>query len=241
MSNATLEATKIFTALAGDTVGRDEAGNIYYRSSCTRCSGQGIIQGYYYVQGGVCFKCNGNGGFGPWIAEEVWNAEVARKQAQAEKRQEAKARKLAREAQANLENVLSAYGADLFEGLCDESPAFVRDILDKARRWGSISEAQANAVRKALAPKPAKEEQALLAPLPVGRVKITGKILRVKTQDSPWGTQTKILVQNENGWKVYGTFPAGLEAGEGDEVSFTATVEAKPGEAGFGFFSRPKA
>lgn len=239
MSAATLEANRIFTALAGDTVGRDEAGNTYYRSACGRCGGQGIIQGYYFNQGGICFKCNGNGGFGPWIAEDVWNAEVARKQAQAEKRQEAKARKIAREAQANLENVLSAHGADLFEGLTDESPAFVRDILNKASRFGSISEAQASAVRKALAPKP-EQQEAEAKPVPCGRVRLTGKILRIKSQDSPWGTQTKMLLQGD-GWKVYGTFPAGLEGNEGDEVSFTATVEAKPGEPSFGFFSRPKA
>ena len=128
----------------------------------------------------------------------------------------------------------------VFDGFdVDTAPVFVKDIRDKAARYGSISEAQANAVRKALAPKPAAE-QVEGKPVPEGRVRLTGKILRITSQDSPWGRQTKMLLQGD-GWKVYGTYPAGLEAGEGDEVSFTATVEAKPGESSFGFFSRPKA
>lgn len=236
--NATLEATKINACAGSRTVGHDGEGNTYYRSSCGRCGGQGVIQGYYYNQGGVCFACNGSGGLGFWVPQAEWEALEAKKEQARVKRQEAKARKQAREAQANLDAVLSQHGADLFEGLSDESPAFVRDIYGKAVRFGSISEAQANAVRKALAPKEAPAAPEALICVPAGRQQITGTILRFKSVESAFGRTLKMLVQCQ-GYKVFGTVPSGIEANEGDEVSFTATVEPK--EPGFGFFSRPKA
>lgn len=33
----------------------------FYDNTCPRCGGTGHLHGYEYVQGGVCFKCNGSG------------------------------------------------------------------------------------------------------------------------------------------------------------------------------------
>ncbi len=35
-------------------------GNLVVISGCDRCGGSGNIKDYKHIQGGICFKCNGN-------------------------------------------------------------------------------------------------------------------------------------------------------------------------------------
>lgn len=89
-----------------------------------------------------------------------------------------------------------------------------------------------------------------------GRVEITGRILSIKTIDSDYGPQDKMLVEvdGEGGsFKLYGTAPAKLyDESErlglatpyfttlrGMTVSFVAKVERSRKDETFGFFSRP--
>ena len=72
---------------------------------------------------------------------------------------------------------------------------------------------------------------------PVGKVTVTGKVVTTKEQSSQFGTTVKCLVVSPDGWKVWGTLPAGYE--KGDMVRFNATVEGKDGDPLFGFYKRP--
>lgn len=96
------------------------------------------------------------------------------------------------------------------------------------------------------------ERDAARADLPVftGRVTIEGSVISTKVVDSQYGPTTKMLVEHETGWKVWGTVPSDLlcitdaSGGQrslqyGDEVRFTASVQKSDKDPKFGFFNRP--
>lgn len=100
--------------------------------------------------------------------------------------------------------------------------------------------------REYVARKKAEADALAAAPLaPEGAQTVRGKILNVKIAETDFGRQFKMLVQVQDGNKVYGTAPAGLwntsdeyEQMRGAEIEFTATFTRK--EEHFSFFSRPR-
>lgn len=140
--------------------------------------------------------------------------------------------------------------------------SFIADVARKLRIYGELSERQIDAVRNSLvrdqqfAARKAAEAASpkVLIPVVEGKQTITGEVLTVKWQDSDFGGSLKMLVKDDRGFKVWGTVPRSLDysarnhetnefietkAARGDRVAFSATVEAKAGEVGFGFFKRP--
>lgn len=76
-------------------------------------------------------------------------------------------------------------------------------------------------------------------PADAGRIVITGEVVSLKTVESDYGTQFKMLVRDDRGFKVYGTEPSSINPGKGERVTFTARVERSKDDDYFGFFSRP--
>ena len=75
---------------------------------------------------------------------------------------------------------------------------------------------------------------------PEGRVVITGTVLAFKRQESMYGDVLKMLVQDDRGFRVWGSVPVSLEDAERESrITFTATVTASDKDAKFGFFKRP--
>ena len=75
---------------------------------------------------------------------------------------------------------------------------------------------------------------------PEGRVVITGTVLAFKRQESIYGDVLKMLVQDDRGFRVWGSVPASLEDAERESrITFTATVTVSDKDAKFGFFKRP--
>ena len=75
---------------------------------------------------------------------------------------------------------------------------------------------------------------------PEGRVVITGTVLAFKRQESMYGDVLKMLVQDDRGFRVWGSVPLSLEDAERESrITFTATVTASDKDAKFGFFKRP--
>ena len=74
---------------------------------------------------------------------------------------------------------------------------------------------------------------------PEGRVEITGIVLALKMQQSEYGETLKMLVQDDRGFRVWGTVPLSLDCNREDRVRFTATVQQSDKDAKFGFFKRP--
>lgn len=126
----------------------------------------------------------------------------------------------------------------------------IKDIVSKLIRYGSISDAQTNFVTNLIAKidqRPIveaarKAEYDAAGPAPVGRQTVSGIVLSKKTVErnafyyGDSGLQTKLLIQLENGSKVYGNSFACVE--RGDKVCFKATFEQSKDDVKFGFWKR---
>lgn len=126
--------------------------------------------------------------------------------------------------------------------------SFYADLLAKLGRYGELSLNQAAAVERNMARDIEARDRKLAeatierGPVPTGRIEITGKVLTTKWVEGFAYNQStlKMLVELDNGSKVWGTVPSRISDLErGDTVSFTATVEASNDDASFGFFKRP--
>lgn len=128
-----------------------------------------------------------------------------------------------------------------------ERSGFLADVWSNLRRYGSLTDAQeeavvrvAGSIREADARREA-EKNLPVVPVIEGRVTVTGTVLTTKVQNSIYGETLKMLVRDDRGFKVWGTVPAAL-AGEGlkgARVTFTATVERSRDDEAFGFYKRP--
>lgn len=129
-----------------------------------------------------------------------------------------------------------------------EDHYILADMAAKLSRYGSLSEKQsafalrlAEETKERLAEK--AEQEAAKRPIPEEikgkRVELTGRVLTTKWQENAYGGSLKMLLLEERGFKLWGTVPSALNAGKGDDVTFTAEVEASEDDEAFGFFSRP--
>jgi len=132
----------------------------------------------------------------------------------------------------------------------------ISDIVGKLIKYGSISEKQTAFIGKLLAQiaeRPARKaafeaKAAAALPLPVSedRIQITGKVVSIKEPQPysyggqvPMFEQTRMLVESDDGWKVFGTKPSALDIERGDRVTFIAKIKPSRNDPKFGFFSRP--
>lgn len=120
---------------------------------------------------------------------------------------------------------------------------FVKDVLAKLDKYGSLSDAQVSAVVKSMArdlgfeAQKAAEATEVKGDAPVGRVAVTGVVVSVKIQESDFGPVHKMLVKLENNSRVWVTAPAGVE--RGDTITVRATWTPKNDDKSFAFGSRP--
>ena len=123
----------------------------------------------------------------------------------------------------------------------------ITDIVGKLVHYGSVSDKALAFAESLLAKIPQRAEiaaqraaeQEAAAPCPTGRIVVTGTILSIKAQDSPWGLVNKMLVRDDSGFKVWVTCPAQAEGQRGSKVTFTATIEPSRDDPKFGFGKRP--
>lgn len=122
-----------------------------------------------------------------------------------------------------------------------------QDVID-AKHIGTLISAESAMVRAVEAEAARADADANKCAIPeVGRIVITGEILRMKYTDTPYGETHKMLVQvttDAGVYKLWGSVPSALDgevgfAEQGDTVTFTATVERSHNDEAFGFFKRP--
>ena len=129
---------------------------------------------------------------------------------------------------------------------------FYSSLAQSYRRYGSFTERQEAALKRSLIQYHERNEsivarratRTVTSPIPTGRVTIVGRVITTKWVENDFGGSLKMLVQSEQGWRVFGTVPSRLadllrdvKTPAGAKVAFTANVQPK--EADFGFFSRP--
>ncbi len=131
-----------------------------------------------------------------------------------------------------------------------------------------FSEKMINALKVQIAERAARAAAKAEAPAVVeGRQVLSGEIVSIKTVENDFGSATKVVIQEDRGFRLYGTLQKDIaheiywalhekleadgysiydqgpevwfEAAKGKKVSFTATVEVSKDDHSFGFFSRP--
>jgi len=103
----------------------------------------------------------------------------------------------------------------------------VRDAEQKAQEIKKLAEEERQRQYDAA---PAIEE---------GRQSFVGEVLTTKWQDSFYGPVYKMLVQDDRGFKLWGTCPNAIDPSRGDRVAFVATATPSDDDPKFGFFKRP--
>jgi hypothetical protein len=126
---------------------------------------------------------------------------------------------------------------------------FMADLRDKLQRYGSLSDKQVACITRNIerdAERQARfaEREAKLADVPAlaeGRYEITGTVRSTKWQENQFGGALKMLVEFDDGNRVWGTVPKALgwDGLEDRRVAFTAKVERSKDDEHFGFYSRP--
>lgn len=221
-------------------------------SLCRRCGPTGWYGHYSYntdAESSRCYECHGRG-----VGTRQTPAVLAlRGRAKADRLVAERAEKQARAERRGAE--LAEY-ADVLAYLHGHEGAdgFIGSIADRAAKVGVLTPRQVEAAREVMQREQAKAgaENQPPAPVPTGRVEVVGVIVSDKWADSPWGATRKMLVQSDEGWRVYGTCPDALAcaprdwpAGQdhppvrGRRVRFVAAVEPSSNEPTFGWFKRP--
>jgi hypothetical protein len=144
---------------------------------------------------------------------------------------------------------------------------FLDSLYEQAQGGKSLTEKQIEAGIKALDKAKEREEQfqarkaqetVLIeqgVQAPEGKVIVTGTVLSVKWQESAYGGSLKMLVESDEGWKVWSSVPKSLQGtsalvgGEewkfsqdvqaGERIEFTATLTPSDKDPLFAFAKRP--
>lgn len=225
--------------------------------SCRRCGGEGGWKGW---PGFTCFRCGGSG-----LESLTKTRFPAQPPTRAKREAKANAEVAASDAAyAEAIGALGEVGVALdaarqedvggMRGVSRET-AFRASLASKLYRFGSLSEAQVAAVERGLERErevEAKHEAA--GPLTAGKQEISGTIVSHKwvEKDSYVGYGTtsthKMLVELDNGNRVFGTMPAAVDEAcwldeectqyepKGVRVKFTAEVEPSRDDPFFGFY-----
>jgi hypothetical protein len=227
-----------------------DAMTITRRVRCGKCDGAGYIQCYSFIVNGVCFACGGSGKVTAkdrvYTAEKNAKLDRARDVRNAEKTaaRNAESSRLEVERAAKFAHVLASNGS-LFEkyGRLESQTSFIADVMFKVWRFADPTPRQLEAVEQAI--DRALTEQAAAATAAdviEGRIEIRGVIVSTKSVESAYGTQFKMLVRDDRGFKVWGSIPNSIlpiSELRDERIHFVATVERSRDDSKFGFFKRP--
>jgi hypothetical protein len=228
---------------------------------CKRCGGEG-----HYSHNGDhsrCYDCdNTSAKLGEQLANrqaaEKWCHERAVRKAQRERKAEAlrmaKVNKLAAKVESVPEDIRTfLLGIDL-NAYSDEASyersSFLRSMAEELQYVANcdktFSPKMVEAVRKVIGDQQVKAAEAAAHPAPKGRVVVTGEVISTKVVESAYGMAFKILVKDDQGFKVYCSIPTAqleeinnLSEAKGKRITFTATLEPTTDDVSFAWGSRP--
>lgn len=220
---------------------------------CGKCGGSGIFTHYH----GQCYSCHGTG--------KVWGRIYTPKKRQmldeaAERRERRKAEKAKEDAIQGYLTCIKQYPevyqtmAEVMDDVAGHGREhaiekwgdFIVDVSSKCYN-GPISSRQADSLARAVAGRlkylaKKAEDAENSSPCPDGvKTRVAGEVLTVKWKSSMYGEVLKMLVRDDQGFKVWGTVPKAVRDGleKGDRVEFVASLERSGDDEAFGFFSRP--
>jgi hypothetical protein len=127
----------------------------------------------------------------------------------------------------------------------------MNDIARKSRHYGEawpnqvslvtklVGEMEAKVAKYAAKFTEAQDKPKVTLQVLGKRQVVAGTVLSRKWQDSVYGGAWKILVEQADGSRVWGSEPGAFVTGQGDKVMFEAAVSVSDKDPGFGFFKRP--
>lgn len=137
---------------------------------------------------------------------------------------------------------------EMMEQSATRSAGIVRDTADlNIRKVRDLSEKQLSFLLQAAyeyknADAIAAEKAEALAKrsaAPCGKVTVVGTVLSLSERHTEYGVTYKMMVETVEGWRCYGTIPSSIDPQRGEQVQFTATLEASADDKFFAFFKRP--
>lgn len=211
MTAKTLAAPETFPG-RGVLYERREDGS--YAILCGRCGGSGQLESYRYVEGGVCFKCNGHEGPLGSLTEAEANTRYAN-QVRYRDRKETKRLKIvaARDERVAALAAAEPEVAAVLQAQYDETERRVPFLVSLAEQLHfadghALTEKQIEAVKRFLAQRAEEAENS--APVIEGRIVVIGEVVSIKRVFNDYGDAVKVTVKDDRGFKVYGTLAASL-------------------------------
>jgi hypothetical protein len=121
----------------------------------------------------------------------------------------------------------------------------LRDIGEKLAIDGIISAKQIAFARSLIRQRKEEVEQQdkPRKPAPEGRIEVGGKLLGIKHQENRFNPDTmitKALIETDDGWKLWITYPSGAKWEKGDRVRVKVTVEPSKKDKYFAFGKNPR-
>lgn len=127
--------------------------------------------------------------------------------------------------------------------------SFVQGLLASGQKYGKLSNKQLAAIVNSFAQDDertarfAAETQALVESgvrAPSGRQIVRGRITSKKWHSDRWGESWKVLLINDEGWKVWCTLAEAIDDAEvGDVIEVTLTLTPSEDDVTFAFGKRP--
>lgn len=190
---------------------------------CKRCGGEGFFS--FNGEHSRCYTCdNTSAKLGEQLpsreAAEKWCHERNVRRLQRERAAEAK-RMVAVNAMNAYAAALKAAAPDVYDYLMaaniddyaedgGEKNPFIRNMAECIRYVGMarlLSTNMIEGVRKVMAQTEERKVEAELHPAPTGRLAVTGEIVSTKLVEGDYGTAYKILVKDDEGFKVWCSIP----------------------------------
>jgi hypothetical protein len=216
---------------------------------CKRCGGSGHFSFDGYDS--LCYTCRNTSAklgeaFATEAAAQKWCHERAVRRAQAERKRERAYQALVTSMQANqravaaadqeVHDFLASIDLEDYEG---EKDAFIRSMAEVFQWPAQSREFTANmigAVRRTMERRTNQAAEAASHPAPTGRVAVTGEILSTRVVEGAYGTAYKVLVKDDEGFKVWCSLPA-KQAEEARDAFWSANYEDRFSIGGIVWFS----
>lgn len=207
-----------------------------FGKGCRRCGGTG----HYSFNGldSICYLCSNvwdarlGDIFENEAAAQKWCHERAVRRAQAERKKEAERLKLVAIMEGHQEH-LKVEAPDVYEYLMafdldTDKHSFLRNMAEVLRYVGpsrAFTARMIEATRAAIAAEAEKLAHQEAHPAPTGRVVVTGEIMSAKAVEGDYGTAYKVLVKDDQGFKVWCSLPKA----QADEAydQWIASIEAR--------------
>ena len=117
----------------------------------------------------------------------------------------------------------------------NNTPGLPQQLMSNLTMWGNLTDKQIELICKLY-----HEAQTIRTKCPTGKLTVEGTVKSFKTVQGFHGFVLKMIVESNEGFRVFGTVPGNFEGLEvGDKVRFVANIEPSKDDEYFGFYSRP--